>query len=164
MANSSLTCVADATILIDFHWGQLLPELFLLPHQFLAPDLVIQEVRTLAAEDLIRYGLQEHPLSGDEVAYAYRLLQENRRLSVPDAFAYVLAHSKKATLLTGDGDLRSITTQNGVPVHGTLWALDEILSYRLAKSSRAAEALDEMLKHDSRLPRDECNERFRRWR
>lgn len=38
-------------------------------------------------------------------------------------------------LLTGDGNLRTLATTNGVEVHGVLWVVDEIHTNRLGTAA-----------------------------
>ena len=63
-----------------------------------------------------------------------------------------------ASLLTGDRHLRAAAEQEGVPVHGTLWLLDEMVRLAVVSPRLAAQALERMLERGSRLPLDECQE------
>ena len=51
-----------------------------------------------------------------------------------------------------------------MPVHGTLWLLDEMVRLAVVPPRLAAQALERMLEHGSRLPLNECQERLERWK
>lgn len=67
-------------------------------------------------------------------------------------------------LLTGDGKLRKQATKDGLQVFGVLWLLDQLLEQSVISNSRAAIALESMLKHGARLPLAECTSRLQRWK
>jgi rRNA-processing protein FCF1 len=107
----------------------------------MAPDVLIAELQELGGDLLVDYGLTRIELSGDEVQEVYRLAILHRGPSVNDLFALVAAKTMGALLLTGDRHLREAAEQEGVPVHGTLWLLDEILRLAVIPPLVAAQAL-----------------------
>ena len=157
-------CVVDTGVLIDLHVGRLLRPVFQLPLFLMAPDVLIAELQKPDGDLLVDYGLTRIELSGDEVQEVYRLATLYRGPSVNDLFALVAAKTMGALLLTGDRHLREAAEREGVPVHGILWLLDEIVRLALIPPLVAAQALERMLESGSRLPWDECQARFRRWR
>jgi predicted nucleic acid-binding protein len=92
------------------------------------------------------------------------LLREFFSVSTNALFALVLARTLKATLLTGDRHLARVAALEGVPVHGTLWVLDEMVRLEVIAPPQAAQALERMLARGSRLPRAECQRRLQQWR
>ncbi len=164
MTASLSVCVIDANILLDLYLGGLLPELFHLPIRFLVPDVVLEELDEPSIAALAGYALESTSLDGPEVQQAIDLAQRNRRISLSDASALVLARSRQATLLTGDGPLRTLALQLAVPLHGTLWILDGLVQARHTAPSDAAAAIERMLAVGRRLPDEECRRRLARWR
>lgn len=153
----------DASVLIDLHVGRLLVEFFRLPYRFLAPDVTIAELEAPDGESLIRHGLESVELSGEHVSAVNALRAENRRVSVNDLFALVLARDQGVALLTGDRRLRGLAEREQIMVHGTLWILDEMVRLNTASPQLAGAALTAMLASGSRLPGTECLRRLRMW-
>jgi len=156
-------CVIDTNILIDLHRGNLLVWLFALPYVFAAPDGVLDELQEPDRERLQQMGLQRIALSTEQLVQAALLSAEHRGLSLGDCTALVAARATHTVLLTGDSGLRRLAQQQGVPVHGVLWVLDELESAGLLSTRALAASLRQMLASGARLPLEECNARFKRW-
>jgi len=107
--------------------------------------------------------LHEKELSGEQVEEVAFLREQYHALSANDLSAFVLAKSLRGTLLTGDRLLRRLAEQEKVPVHGTLWLLDQLVESSVISTGRAAEALKRMLSCRSRFPKEECEKRFHQW-
>ncbi|MDY7078868.1 MAG: DUF3368 domain-containing protein [Chloroflexota bacterium] len=156
--------IVDANILIDLYVGGLIQECFSLPYRFVAPDVVIAELQEPDGHTLTTYGLQSAELSGEQVLEIMALRVRHLALSAEDLFALVLARTLQVPLLTGDRRLRELAAQENIPVHGTLWVLDELVRLRVITPVRASKALEEMLTHGTRLPQAECQNRLERWK
>jgi predicted nucleic acid-binding protein len=157
-------CVVDTSVLVDLHVGRLLMPVFRLPLFLMAPDVLIAELQGPDGDLLLDYGLTRIELSGSDVQEVYRLASLYRSPSVNDLFALVAAKAMGALLMTGDRNLREAAEQEDVPMHGTLWLLDEMVRLAVIPPLVAAQALERMLEKGSRLPWDECQTRFRQWR
>lgn len=164
MTSSLPVCVVDTNILIDLHMGGLVQEVFRLPLQLVAPDVIVAELQEPDGAQLVQYGLESQELDGRQVQAVVGLRQRYSLVSANDLFALVLAQSLHATLLTGDRRLRQIAEQENVPAHGTLWLLDELVRLRLISPLRATQALQGMLDGGSRLPMADCRRRFNQWK
>lgn len=157
-------CVTDANFWIDLHAGGLLDEAFRLPCQWVIPDVVLGELEQPAGGVLLRHGLREVELSGEQVAEVLELASRYPKPSRKDLFALAFAKTSGATLITGDRNLRTAAEQEGLDVHGTLWVLDEMVKRKIIKPQRAAGALERMVRHGRRLPREGVEYRVQRWR
>ncbi|CAG0988944.1 hypothetical protein ANAEL_02180 [Anaerolineales bacterium] len=155
--------IIDTNVLIDLHRGQILKQFFALPHLFISPDVVIDELHEPDGGMLMSLGLQRGELSGERVLEVEALSVHHRNIAVNDLFALVLAASTRLTLLTGDSRLRNLAAKHNVRVHGTLWILDEMVAQRTLKSVEARRALNNMLDNGSRFPLAECQTRLRQW-
>ena len=164
MAGWPSVCVVDANILIDLHAGGMLKEAIKLPFSWITADVVLAELHEPDGAELLQYGLQSVKLSGEQVLAVANLVARHRSVSTNDLFALVLARESGATLLTGDQHLRKIALEHNLPVHGTLWVLDELVARNFIAASDAASALKDMLAAGSRLPSDECETRMERWK
>lgn len=93
------------------------------------------------------------------------VVRTNPRLSVHDAFAFVLAECNPGSiLLTGDGVLRALSDQQKIEVHGILWILDELHRCNLAKVELILSALRQFaIDPTVRLPRREVTGYIRRY-
>ncbi len=157
-------CVPDASVLIDFHVGGILNELFSLPRRWLLPDLAMAELRIPAPQTLRAFGLEVAEFSGEEVLAIFGLRADYPMLSLPDCASLFLARRESALLLTGDRLLRRVAADCfGLEVHGALWALDRLVETRRLSSAQAAHALRRMQEAGRRLPRAECERRLERW-
>lgn len=163
--DSRLTCVTDSNIWIDLHVADLIERAFLLPFDWVAPDVVVAELTEPPGQSLVQAGLHERELSGPQVQLVVTMAARYIRPSRVDLFALVLAKEIHAMLLTGDRALREAAEQEGVSVHGTLWLLDQIVEvYQLISGLQAWEALEAMRQARRRLPMSEVEERRRRWK
>ena len=164
MRGKVLQCVTDANILFDLHCGEIVQEAFHLPYVFLAPDVIISEMENPPGASFLSYGLQSRQIPGYAMSEISVLSQRYSRPSINDLTALRLAQIEGATLLSGDRHLKMAAVQEGVPVHGTIWLVDEMIHLALIPPGRAMNALQLMQARGRRLPQQECEQRFRRWR
>lgn len=155
--------VFDTNVLIDLYVGNLLKEAFALPYQPTTSDFIIAEIESPPGRYLLRLGLQERELPGEQIDEIEGLRVLYSGPSTNDLSALVLAKASEAILITGDKDLRIAAGIERVPMHGTLWLLEEIEQYQFAEQLRLANSLTAMLNAGRRLPKDECDRLIRRW-
>ncbi|MXZ23703.1 MAG: type II toxin-antitoxin system VapC family toxin [Caldilineaceae bacterium SB0665_bin_21] len=125
-----MTCVIDASCLIDLRKGGLLRVLGNLPYRLIIP-LPIRASELLDFSDrqwqrLDAQGMITHDLTPTEVAQALMLKERYRALSANDCFCLVAALANRGILLTGDALLRKVAVSEGLRVHGVLWVIDEL--------------------------------------
>ncbi len=155
--------VTDTNIWIDLENGKILAEVFRLPYQFFTTDFSVEEFIQPRWATLKDLGLQTHGLEPDFVLELIRLRQIHRQLSAIDLAALLLARALDASLVTGDRRLNELAKAQGLPVHGVLWILDEMMIHHVLTADQAAIALRQMLNQGARLPDGECQKRFDRW-
>ncbi|MEN4042385.1 MAG: hypothetical protein ROW52_07720 [Anaerolineaceae bacterium] len=155
--------VTDTNFWIDLENGKILAAVFRLPYRFLIPDFAVEELIRPDWATLQGLGLQIHDLAPEYIHELVRLRQLNRQLSMVDLAALLLAKALGASLVTGDRRLNELAKTRGIPVHGVLWILDEMVVHQVLTKNQAAIALREMLDQGSRLPDVECQKRFARW-
>lgn len=119
--------VTDTNIWIDLYAGGIIHEAFQLPLRFIAPNVVIAELRVPDGQALVSLGLQQEELAGDGVHLVIQLASRYPAPSRVDLFTLALAKARGAVLLTGDRHLRKAAEQEKLSVHGTLWILDELV-------------------------------------
>jgi len=123
--------VTDTNIWIDLYAGGIIHEAFQLPLRFIAPNVVIAELRVPDGQALVSLGLQQEELAGDGVHLVIQLASRYPAPSRVDLFTLALAKARGAVLLTGDRHLRKAAEQEKLSVHGTLWILDELVRQRI---------------------------------
>lgn len=154
--------VADTSVLVDLERGSLLGASFRLPFQFAVPDLLYErELKAYGGDALIRLGLAVEELDGDGITRALTYRERYPALSVPDSFALALAQTSSWVLLTGDGALRDLATNENVECHGVLWLLDEIHGAAAATTQELHDGLTVISQHPRcRLPTGEIRQRL----
>lgn len=154
--------VSDTSVLVDLERGSFLEACFRLPFQLAVPDLLYErELKHHGGDRLTRLGLAVEELDGDGITRALAHRRRVPALSVPDSFALALAQAREWVLLTGDGALRQLATDEGVECHGVLWLLDEIHSAEAATVQELHDGLTTIFQHPRcRLPRAEIRRRL----
>jgi hypothetical protein len=158
--------VSDTSVLIDLERGQFLDCCFRLAHEFAVPDLLYQrELADFGGPELIKRGLRVEELTKDELTAVQDVRGKRPQVSLPDAYAYVLAASRRWTLLTGDAQLRAAAHDARLSFCGVLWVCDQIFEAGVIASELVAAGLEAIAAHPRcRLPRGEIAIRIERYR
>jgi predicted nucleic acid-binding protein len=85
-------------------------------------------------------------------------------ISIPDASTVILARQLGAVLLTGDQKLRHTAEKKLITTHGMLWVLDYMIEQKVLNPRQAASHLESLCKRGSRYPKDECDNRIKKWK
>ena len=155
--------VTDTNIWIDLNNGEILADVFRLPYRFITSDFAIDEFVSPSWDTLEKLGLQTHELVPESIYELIRLKQIYHQLSTIDLASVLLAKALKANLVTGDRRLHDLGNSMGLSVHGVLWILDELVSEQVLTAAQAMIALQKILDRGARLPKDECQKRFKSW-
>lgn len=154
--------VSDTSVLIDLKRGSLLEASFRLAFRFVVPDLLYErELKNWGGDELIRLGLAVEELDGDGVRRALAYRQRASALSLPDCFALALAQTRSWVLLSSDGALRQLATDEAVKCHGVLWLLDEMRDAAVVSIRELYDGLTAISEHPRcRLPKAEIRRRL----
>jgi predicted nucleic acid-binding protein len=155
--------VTDSCLWVDLEKGGLTAEAFKIGVEFVASDVVIDELTEPNGQDLVAYGLRSAELSGMQIIEAIELRKKYSGPGTTDLLVLKLASIEKTTLLTSNRHLREAAEKEGVQVHGTLWLLDRMVEQKVISPKRAYDALATMLESGRRLPKEECAKRLKRW-
>ncbi len=163
--------VHDASVLIDLITADLLEPWFGLGSDTIVTSLVWREVnRKSQKEKLQPYVdkglLKVAPLPAELFAEVVALRGDlSPDISLEDTSALYVAISKQGILLTAEKTLRQSAEQRCVEVHGLLWIFDVLIDRGKMLASVAADRLEQLAaKRTSRLPKDECSHRIKKWR
>ena len=165
-----IVVVSDTNIFIDLFKLGLLNAFFNLPWEIHTTDFVINELedpdQKASAETYINQNrLIVGTLSAEDLnAILLRRDASGTKVSFTDYSVCYYAKKYGYTLLTGDKPLRKIAESEGVPVHGILYLLDELIYYGILSPLSAAEALEHLNRINSRLPIDEVEARLKKWK
>lgn len=141
-----IVVINDASCLIDLRKARLLHLLMRLPYRLVIP-LPVRE------SELIRFTPQEwavldagvavFDLPPERVAEAFAIKTSYPKLSANDCFCLVTTRCHdNAILLTGDGLLRGVASDDGRRVHGVLWVIDELKRLALCGDDILVAALE----------------------
>ncbi len=163
--DSPYPCVIDAGILFDVSHGGIVHEVFHLPLIFVTSDLIADRELINPPFSLFENaGLKKRELSGPETQALLQLRHDHKNLSIFDISVFLLARDLETILLTGDDALRTFAQSSRVEVHGILWILDYLIHDELISEIEAATASEQVIAHNSYLPKKECRERIVHWR
>lgn len=154
--------VSDTSVLVDLERGGLQKACFRLPFPFAVPDLLYErELKPYGGKELIRLGLAIEELDADGIALALAYRQQTPALSLPDCFALALARTRSWILLSGDGALRRLATNESVECHGLLWLLDRMHDTGSVSTQELYDGLTAISRHPRcRLPKAEVRRRL----
>jgi predicted nucleic acid-binding protein len=130
----------------------------------MAPDIIILELLLPYCWNIVGLGLKEMSLSSSAIQRVEDLVMKYPKYpGRRDLFALSLAIEEEAILLTGDEALRKAAIQEGVPAHGTLWLLQNMVSGGAISEAEGHAGLSRMLTAGRRLPKKETQELLGSW-
>lgn len=164
--------VSDTNILIDLIEAGVLEQFFLLPIKVHTTDIVISEVTIPEQKAQVRTLVQTRCLTvktytPDEMLRLLNFVSSRRRkcnLRIADFSVWQYASESNYILLTGDGNLRKLASEDGVEVHGTIYIFDKMVEQKILTPATAADKLELLYSINHRLPKPEIDSRVEKWR
>ena len=164
--------VSDTNILIDLIEAGVLEQFFLLPIKVHTTDIVISEVTIPEQKAQVRTLVQTRCITvktytPDEMIRLVNFVNSRRRkcnLRIADFSVWQYASESNYILLTGDGNLRKLASEDGVEVHGTIYIFDKIVEQKILTPAIAADKLELLYSINHRLPKSEIDSRIEKWR
>lgn len=144
--------ISDANILIDMEEGGLLEQMFTLPYQFAAPDILFVEELEEDHAHLPGLGLELLEISPTSMMYAMQLTNTYTAASRNDCFALALAKQEQCPLLSGDRALRVAAEKEAAIVKGTIWLVCQLIVHQTINTEQARQAFSKMQANGRRLP------------
>jgi predicted nucleic acid-binding protein len=156
--------VTDASVLFDAVNGGIVHEMFRLPFIFITSNLIAErELKTPPFSEFEPLGLKKEELSGPQIGAMARIRNSHKTLSIYDISAFILARDQELILLSSDDVLRKFAESYETEVHGILWILDSLITNNILSKPEASRVLQQILAHNSYLPKKECVDRIARW-
>ena len=155
--------ISDTNIIVDFHEGGILTELFRLSAAIAVSDVMYAEELEHWLPDLPALGLRVLELKEIGVGRAVALARLYRRTSRNDLLALALAEQEGCLLVTGDRDLRDAARREHVEVRGTLWVAGCLVEERVLEPPLLRTAYLRMRERGRRLPWQEVDVQLRQF-
>ena len=162
--------ISDTNIILDLLFLNMLDDFFSLPCDICTTDLVIDEIVQPAQQKILDSFVKSRKLevvqfSPSEFSNITNLFVMNpNNASLTDCSVWYYAKQTNGRLLTGDGKLRKAAENDNVKVSGILYVFDNLIEYKILSRNKAADLLENLLKVNMRLPKDECEKRILTWR
>jgi predicted nucleic acid-binding protein len=162
--------ISDTNIILDLLFLNMLDDFFSLPCDICTTDLVIDEIVHPAQQKIIDSFVKSRKLevvqfSPSEFSNITNLFVMNpNNASLTDCSVWYYAKQTNGRLLTGDGKLRKAAENDNVKVSGILYVFDNLIEYEILSRNKAADLLENLIKVNMRLPKDECEKRILTWR
>ncbi len=162
--------ISDANILFDLLSVGLLDAFFAIPWNVFTTDLVIAEIEKPGQKEGVERFVKSKKLS--VITFELNELFEisgkqeacKNNASMADVSVWYYAKKVNGRLLTGDRKLRSVAENEGVRVSGVLYIFEKMIENNIISHNEAAENLEELVKINGRLPKEECEKRINEWR
>ena len=162
--------ISDTNILLDLLSQNMLEDFFSLPCDICTTDFVIGEIVQPVQQKVIDSFVRSRKLAvikfnPSELSDIANLFTTNKNnASLTDCSVWYYAKQTNGRLLTGDGKLRKSAEKDNVKVSGILYIFDNLIEYGILTETESADLLDNLMKINMRLPKDECEKRISKWR
>jgi predicted nucleic acid-binding protein len=165
MMDSRYRYVVDSNVIFDADKGGILHEMFQLPFTFITSDFIAyRELLDPPFAELHKLGLHKLELTGTQIPQIFQIRSTHKELSIQDISVFLLARDQGLVLLSGEKSLRNFAESAGITVHGTLWLVDKLIEERIITRNNATLAMRQMQANGRFLPKEECDQRFEKWR
>ena len=144
--------VSDTNVIIDLEIGGIIEELFLLSYQIGVPDVLYDQELQEHHAHLKELGLKTFVLESPTMVLAAELNNKYKRTSLMDCFALALALQERATLITGDRELRTASKKENAVLKGTIWLVEIMIIENIISTKKALQASKKMKQGDRRVP------------
>lgn len=154
--------ITDTNVFFDLMNLETLPEFFGLDFEICTTDFVISEILRLEqAEEIRRFirskQLTVYSFSAAEIEEIVNLETKRVLRRIADKSVLWKALELKCTLVTGDKSLRKEAEDSGLQVHGTIWALRQMVETKCLELKRGIELLEKLKEVNYSIPKDEID-------
>jgi len=161
--------IHDASVLIDLINGGLLDEVLRLSYIMETTDFVRREITDPDQRIVLESCISDGKLSviysvADHIPKIVEIQREFAKLSISDCSVIYFAGSQNGIIISGDKILRNAAKSKKLEVHGTLWAMDQLVEKGLIGPTYARDRLLAMIQKNNRLPRQQCESLIEKWR
>lgn len=160
--------INDANILIDLVKIDLMNQFVQLDMELKTTDFVFEELNE-EQKNILKQYIEARKIEiittekVEDFAGIASILDNSSGLSFEDCSVWYYANKLNGMLLSGDGRLRRLASENGIEVRGILFVFDQLLLKGLITFELAIEKIELLYKINSRLPIHSKNERISHW-
>lgn len=159
--------ITDANIFIDLIELSLINHLFQIDLEIHTTQAVLEELLD-EQQELLQAFRDKKELTirvfTDTEQQAMLEMKVNRGFSDADKTLLYIGQSSEMLLLTGERLMRNYFKKQGVEVRGIIWLFDNFVEKELCSPAVAIEKMEELLRMNPRLPKDECEKRLKNWK
>lgn len=160
--------INDANILIDIAKLDLLEAFSNLNFDLYTTDFVYEELNEIQKSPISTLLIKDHlTIIETEDIQDFQnittLLENSNGLSFEDCSVWYYSSKMSGTLLTGDGKLRKLASEDGVEVRGVLFIFDELINQNLLSYNDAVDKMKQLKLLNNRLPKNEIDKRIESW-
>jgi len=157
--------ITDTNVLFDVIKISALPEFFSLDYDICTTVFVIEEIKPSGQRELVDTFIRAKKLTvieftGEDVEDVVNFDTVKGLKRFTDKSVIWKSVQLNCPMLTGDKKMKEIAENIGIEVHGSIWVIDELYNYNLISSEKAIELLEQLLKTNSWLPRNEIERRI----
>jgi len=152
--------ITDSSVFFDIIKIQALPEFFALDFEICTTDFVKGEILESEQGEQIEMFIRSHQLtvfvlSEKEIEEVENFKTKRFFKTLIDKTVLWKAKQLECPLLTGDAKLRNEATDQGIPVHGSLWVIRMMVESNVVTANAGIEFLEKLKVTNDRLPLDE---------
>jgi len=157
--------ITDTNVLFDVIKIGALPEFFSLDYDICTTVFVIEEIKPSFQRELIDTFIRAKKLTvfeftGEDIEEVVNFDIVNGLKRFTDKSVIWKSVKLNCPMLTGDKKMREIAENIGIEVHGSVWVIDKLINSDLISTEKAIELLEQLLKTNSWLPRNEIERRI----
>lgn len=152
--------ITDSSVFFDIIKIQALPEFFALDFEICTTDFVKGEILESEQREEIEIFIRSKQLtvfvlSEKEIEEVENFNTKRFFKTLIDKTVLWKAKQLKCPLLTGDAKLRSEAADQGITVHGSLWAIRMMVESKVVTAHAGIEFLEKLKVSNDRLPKEE---------
>ena len=149
--------ITDSSVFFDIIKIQALPEFFALDFEICTTDFVKGEILESEQGEQIEMFIRSHQLtvfvlSEKEIEEVENFKTKRFFKTLIDKTVLWKAKQLECPLLTGDAKLRNEATDQGIPVHGSLWVIRMMVESNVVTANAGIEFLEKLKVTNDRLP------------
>jgi len=157
--------ITDTNVLFDVIKIGALPEFFSLDYAICTSVFVIEEIKPSLQRELVDTFISAKKLTvieftGEDVEDVVNFDTVKGLKRFTDKSVIWKSVQLNCPMLTGDKKMKEIAENIGIEVHGSIWVIDELYNYNLISTEKAIELLEQLMKTNSWLPRNEIEKRI----
>lgn len=157
--------ITDTNVLFDVIKIGALPEFFSLDYDICTTVFVIEEIKPSGQREMIETFIRAKKLTvieftGEDVEEVVNFDNVKGLKRFTDKSVIWKSVQLNCPMLTGDKKMKEIAENIGIEVHGSIWVIDELFNSDLISTKKAIELLEQLMKTNSWLPKNEIEKRI----